>query len=81
MLRAKLDRPLKDLYNGKGPGVDKISVELLRSAVNEILDYLFNVLSNIYKSGDLPTDFMKIAVALILKKKKAEKFQQYRTIS
>jgi len=46
-----------------------------------MLNELFKLIKDIYKTVDIPTDFVKCIVIPILKKTSAKKCKQYRTIS
>jgi len=81
ILRSEFDRALKDLNSGKAVGIDEIPAELLRSIGESGLTRLFNLVKRIYETGEIPRDFEKSLIFTLPKKPKADKCENYRTIS
>lgn len=42
---------------------------------------MFNIITIVYETGELPEDFLKCVMIPILKKQKAKKCEEYRTLS
>lgn len=69
------------MNNWEARGKDRIPIELLRSAGDEVLDRFFNLVGNMHEYGELANDFKKSVHIIIAKKKGADKCDQYRMVS
>ena len=81
ILRSEFDRALKDMSRNKATGIDDVPVELLDALGDAALTKLFCLVSSMYETGEVPSDFQKNIIIPIPKKPGADKCEQYRTIS
>ena len=81
ILRSEFDAAIKDLQRNKAPGIDDIPAELIKYAGEKTLTRLYKTICDIYLTGDIPSDFEKNIIIPIPKKKRAEKCEDFRTIS
>lgn len=81
ILRSEFNRALKDLSRNKAAGVDNIPAELLSSLGEDVLNKLFSIVSRMYETGEVPSDFKKNVIIPIPKKVGADKCEHFRTIS
>ena len=81
VLREEFEKALRDLKPKKAAGIDEIQAELWKEAGENMLNELFKLIKDIYRTADIPTDFVKSIVIPIPKKTSVKKCEQYRTIS
>lgn len=81
IMEEEFEKALRDLKGKKAPGVDNIPGELLKKSGDKLKKELYNLVCNIYKTGELPKDFVKCIIVPIPKKSNARSCQQYRTLS
>lgn len=81
ILRGEFDKAMEELKNNKAPGIDEIPAELLKNFGEKAKDVLFKIISSIYKTGQIPSDFTKCLIIPIPKKARAQTCEQYRTLS
>ena len=67
------------MQRNKAPGIDDIPAELIKYAGEKTLTRLYKTICNI--TGDIPSDFEKNIIIPIPKKKRAERCEDFRTIS
>ena len=81
ILREEFDTALKGLKLRKAPGVDSIQGEILQTLGDKAKTALYQLVNDMYTTGELPEDFEKTVLVPIPKSKHAQKCQDYRTIS
>jgi hypothetical protein len=81
ILKSEFERALEDLKNGKAPGEDKISREVIKAIGEQAQDVLYGIIKDCYESGKLPEDFMRSSMVTIPKRARAEKCEEHRTVS
>ncbi|XP_071440911.1 uncharacterized protein [Hetaerina americana] len=81
ILRSEFERALKDLKNGKAPGEDKISGEVIKALGEKGQDVLYGIIQDCYESGKLPEDFKRSSMVTIPMRARAEKCEEHRTLS
>ncbi|XP_049769511.1 uncharacterized protein LOC126108338 [Schistocerca cancellata] len=81
ILREEFDRALKDLSRNKAPGVDNIPLELLMALAEPVLTKLYHLVSKMYETGEIPSDFKKNIIIPIPKKAGVDRCENYQTIS
>jgi hypothetical protein len=79
ILRSEFERALKDLKNGKAPGEDKISGEVIKKLGEKAQNVLYGITQDCYQSGKLPEDFWRSLMVIIPKRARAEKCEEHRT--
>jgi len=77
VLREKFDKALRDLKGNK----HKTKAELWKESGEKMWSKLFKLIKKIFKSGELPLDFLECKNITIPKKATANKCDQCRTIS
>ncbi|XP_049779583.1 uncharacterized protein LOC126176469 [Schistocerca cancellata] len=68
ILCEEFDRALKDLSRNKAPGVDNIPLELLTALGEPVLTKLYHLVSKMYETDEIPSDFKKNIIIPIPKK-------------
>ena len=81
ILREEVEQALKDMKNGKKPGVDSIPVEMIKCLQEEGMKYLTALCCEIYDTGEWPEDFLKTEMIPLPKKNLTKKCSEHRTIS
>ena len=81
ILREEFDSALRNMKNGKAPGIDGLQAELLKWAGPKVKDYLFRLVSHIYETGIVPNDYKHNIILAIPKKRGSDRCQDFRTIS
>jgi len=66
--RGEFDNAMEELENKKALRIDKIPVELLKNCGEKAKDVLFKIISSMYKTGKIPSDFTKCFIIPIPKK-------------
>jgi len=72
---------LQSLKEDKAPGIDNIPAEFLKVAGEKMRHEIVRLCKDIYREGEWPSDFTKIVLVPLQKKKNASKCQDHRTIS
>jgi hypothetical protein len=80
-MREEFDKALKNLKNKKAAGIDGIQAELWKEAGEEVKNRLFQIIRDIYATGEMPEDYIKSIIIPIPKKAAAKKCEEFRTIS
>jgi len=80
-MMEEIELAIKELKRNKGPGIDNLNGELLIALEGTGKEALCNVITNAYETGKVPEDFEKCVMIPIPKKQKAEKCEEYRTLS
>ncbi|XP_049762340.1 uncharacterized protein LOC126088253 [Schistocerca cancellata] len=68
ILREEFDRARKDLNRNKAPGVDNIPLELLTALGEPVLMKLYHLVSKMYETGEISSDFKMNIIIPIPKK-------------
>ncbi|XP_072039529.1 uncharacterized protein [Amphiura filiformis] len=61
VLREEVEKAIKSLQNGKAPGIDNITAELIRHGGEMTIDILTVICNKIWQSGDWPTPWTQVA--------------------
>jgi len=77
----EIELAIKELKHNKAPGIDNLNGEHLIAFEGMGKEALCNIIINAYETGELPEDFEKCVMIPIPKKQKAEKCEEYRTLS
>lgn len=77
----ELKNAIKLAKNGKATGPDDIPAELLKLIDNENIKIILQLFNNIYKTGHIPTDWLKSVFITLPKVTHPKLCQDYRTIS
>lgn len=81
VMREEFDKALKNLKIKKTAGIEGIQAELWKEAGEEVKNRLFQIIRDIYATGEMPEDYVKSIIIPIPKKSAANKFEEFRTIS
>jgi len=81
VIREEFDKALRDLKLKKAVGIDEIQDELWKEAGKNMVIKLFKLIKDIYRTVDIPTDFVKSIFIPMPKKTSAKNCEKYRTIS
>ncbi|VVC40988.1 Hypothetical protein CINCED_3A024301 [Cinara cedri] len=81
VMREEFDKALKNLKNKKAAGIDGIQADLWKEAGEKVKNRLFEIIRDIYATGEMPEDYIKSIIILIPKKAAAKKCEEFRTIS
>ena len=57
--KDEFDRALNDINNNKAPGVDEIPVELLKNMGKKARHILYEMINEIYETGEMHSDYKK----------------------
>jgi hypothetical protein len=60
---------------------DGVTSEFLKNARDKTLNKLYELICDIYSTGKIPSYFKRNVIIPIIRKKKAERCKEYRTIS
>jgi hypothetical protein len=80
ILRTEFERALKDLKNGKEPGEEKISGEVIKALGEKVKDVPHGIIQDCYESGKLPEDVMRSSMVTATKRARAEICEEHRTL-
>jgi Reverse transcriptase (RNA-dependent DNA polymerase) len=72
---------LKKLKNKKAPGYDGYQNEILKALDDNALHILCSIYNNMYQSGEVPIEWLKIIISPIFKKGEKSNPSNYRPIS
>lgn len=81
ILESEVYIAIKDLKNGKCPGKDEISNELLKLSLNKLTQPLSKTFNNIIETLDIPDDWTISEIILLHKKGPKDNIGNYRPIS
>ncbi|KAI5718070.1 hypothetical protein M8J77_015738 [Diaphorina citri] len=81
ILDSEVHKAIKELKNGKCPGSDGITNEILKTVSEEISEPLSKIFSNIMKTTVIPNDWNISEIVLLHKKGPKDNIANYRPIS
>ena len=81
ILLDEIKSAVKDLKNGKAPGLDNITSEMLKALNEDNIKIIHRFCNTIYKNGQIPGNLGDSIFITIPKKPKAKLCTEYRTIS
>ena len=79
--RDKIREKIKNLKSNSAPGPDKITVNILQAAREELLEPLLTIYNKTLRSGTVPADWKKAIVTPIFKKGTKGDAGNYRPVS
>ena len=80
-LRSEVEKALKELPNGKSPGVDQIPAELIKASGEEGVSVMHRLCCRIWNSKQWPEDWRRAVLVTLSKKGDFLNCNNYRTIS
>ena len=80
-LRSEFEKALKELPNGKSPGVDQIPAELIKASGEEGVSVMHRLCCRIWNSKQWPEDWRRAVLVTLPKKGDFLNCNNYRTIS
>ncbi|GFS26510.1 RNA-directed DNA polymerase from mobile element jockey-like [Elysia marginata] len=81
IIATEVEHAPRKMKNGKAPGLDNISTEMLKALGNFGIVKLTEIFNYIYDSGHLPEDLLQSVFITLPKKPKAVECRDFRTIS
>ena len=78
---AEIKRAIHRLKNGKSPGIDAISAEMLKCSENDAVKQLHSLFNSIWKDQCVPEDWKKSLIVKVPKKGDLSECDNYRGIS
>ena len=81
ILKEEVEHVMKMIKNVKAIGTDEIPIEALKAFEEYNLELVTELCNTIYNSGYIPTDMKQSIFIPLLKKTKAQKCTEFRTIS
>ena len=81
ILIAEIKRAIHRLKNGKSPGIDAISAEMLKCSENDAVKQLHLLFNSIWKDQCVPEDWKKSLIVKVPKKGDLTECDNYRSIS
>ncbi len=69
ILRSEVEESLKSAKTGKAPGIDGISIEIIKAAVEAGVELLWRVCRAVWKDGIAPMDWRQSIIIPIWKRK------------
>lgn len=72
---------IKTTKNGKAPGSERLSSEILKLVEDEPMNMLVHLFKSIYKTEVIPQDWLLSTFVTIPKKPNAKEYTDHRTIS
>ena len=76
-----MDRAVKKLCNGKAAGEDSIVPELLKNGRTSLIDWLWELLLEGWKSGQVPEEWKSATLVTLHEKRDRKICDNYRGIS
>ena len=80
-LYSEVDKAVKELKNGKSPGVDEIVAELVKNCGDHIVAYFYKLCTLIWNRKEWPDDWVKSIFVPIPKKGDIQQCSNNRTIA
>jgi len=80
-LKEEVISMLKNAKLRKAPGPDEVRSELLKLLEDERIDLLVDLFKTVYKTRNIPEQWLKSAFITLPKKKNANHCSDYRTIA
>uniref|UniRef100_A0A8D8XEA4 Craniofacial development protein 2 n=1 Tax=Cacopsylla melanoneura TaxID=428564 RepID=A0A8D8XEA4_9HEMI len=74
-------KAMSEMKSRKAPGLDEVPAELLTNCGEKAKAMMYKIITNIYETGIVPSDFTKCLIIPIPKKARAQTCDQYRTLS
>ena len=81
ILKEEVTAAIKRIKNGKAPGIDEITGEMLKALDEEGIDIITNLIRLMYDTGKLPKDLRHSIFVKIPKKHNAVDCSDYRTLA
>ena len=81
ILPEEVTAAVRQMKDGKAPGLDEIPAELLKLLDAEQIKIITKIFSEIYKAGKIPVEWLKSEFVPLPKKPGAKVCEDYRTIS
>ena len=81
ILKEEIKSALKNSKNGKAVGPDQIPVESLKCINDETLDIIVDLFNTVYKTGNIPKQWLLSTFCAIPKNTNAKDCSEHRTIS
>ena len=78
---SKLKSAIKSLKNGKAPGIDQVTAEMIKAGGDTLLQRLHSLLKLIWHTERIPSAWKKAIIVPILKKGDNQECKHYRGIS
>lgn len=78
---AETEAALKKMPQGKSPGIDEVSTDMIKAAGVQGLQWLHRVLNAVWKDGKIPADWSKGVIIPLFKKGNRKKCSNYRGIT
>ena len=78
---AEIKRTIHRLKNGKSPGIDAISAEMLKCSENDAVKQLHSLFNSMWKDQCVPEDWKKSLIVNVPKKGDLSECDNYRGIS
>jgi hypothetical protein len=71
ILHSEVEKAIKDMRDKKAMGDDDVPIEALRLLGDDGLNLMTQLISNIFKNGEWPKDFIEVTMIALKKKPKA----------
>ena len=81
ILRCEVENAIRKTPNGKAPGEDGITAEMIKILDDFGIDKLLDLYNNMYNTGHIPEELLRSIFITIPKKQKASECADFRTIS
>ena len=82
ILRSEVEESLKSAKTGKAPGIDEITIEIIKAAGEDGVEMLWRVCRTVWKDGIAPMEWRQSIIIPIWKRKgDRRECSQYRGIS
>ena len=79
--REEVERVVKNLQNGKAAGDDRIAAELVKSGGETMMDWLVELIQEVWKTRRVPQEWKNATLVPLHKKKDQKECKNYRGIS
>ncbi|XP_026330497.1 uncharacterized protein LOC113237994 [Hyposmocoma kahamanoa] len=81
ILKEEFMKALKGIQNGKAAGDDKIHIEMIKySDCDLLIDETFNLIQEMYMTGQIPNDFQITKTVTLPKKLNTLKYEEHTTL-
>ena len=81
LTREEVEQAVKKLQNGKAAGEDEIVAEMLKNGGEVMIDWLLEILQEVWRTKQLPSEWKKSVLVPVHKKKDRKVCDNYRGIS